>query len=169
MVKVKALEELTTREEFISEIINAARMLLGKTYVRGARPRWPHEFIQNGVIIDVDCSSLITFAFWEGARIEFVPCTLDIAKSENGICLYPPQELFPGDLVFFEGEKGHYDHGVFPGLYLGHVGLISYDGGIIHAVNSGGKSGVVEHEFIDKEHLDYTPRSIVLIKRFFKP
>lgn len=115
----------------------------------------------------VDCSSLIVFAFWLGAGIEFTPCTLDIAKSEYGFCLYPSQKFFPGDLVFFEGEKGHYDHEVFPSLYFGHVGLISYDGGIIHAVNSRGKSGVIEHSFSEKEHPDYHPGNIILVKRFF--
>ena len=71
------------------------------------------------------------------------------------------EKLKVGDLLFFEGNKGHYDHSLFNGrkLYIGHVAIYSGNNKAIHA--AGGKGAVEETlEEIVKER-----DPIVMIKR----
>jgi len=92
-------------------------------------------------------NSLIRSAIWQAARL--------------GKEITLEAELKIGDLLFFEGNKGHYDHSLFSGrkLYIGHVAVYSGGGKAIHA--AGGK-GVVEETL---EEIIKEKGGIVMIKR----
>lgn len=154
------------REEKIKELLKLARELKGTPYERGAKPRTTEEFMKmNGSKPKVvDCSSYAAFLFWK-VGVKLMSSTITQAIN-GGIKIFSFKRAKPGDLLFFEGEKGYYDFEKLPGKYIGHVALLSDTGTIIHAINSGGKSGVIENRFIKEEHPLYHPESIVLIKRF---
>lgn len=90
----------------------------------------------------------IRSAIWQAARL--------------GTEIFLDQELELGDLLFFEGTKGHYDHSFFNGrrLYIGHVAVYSGNNMAIHAASG---KGVVEETLkeIIKER-----GPIVIVKRF---
>ena len=157
------------KDRVISELLFRARLLLGVPYKYGAVPRWANQFAElNGKepIKQADCSSFISYVFWATIGLCFTPCTLDIAKDFRGKRIFPFEPMKIGDVLFFNGEisRLHPD-----GFYVGHMALLSEpepNPKIIHATNSGGKSGVVEHEFCRQEHSLYHPESVVLIKSF---
>lgn len=156
------------KDRVISELLFRARLLLGVPYKYGAVPRWANQFAElNGKepIKQADCSSFIAYVFWATLGIELIPCTLDIAKDAQGKTIPSFGLSTIGDILFFSGEKNRFYPG---GFHVGHVALLSglNPPVIIHATNSGGKSGVVEHKFCYKEHILYHPVNIVLIKRF---
>ncbi len=151
------------------ELIKFAKTLIKIPYGRGAKPRTPAEFesLNGEEIREADCSSFTAYIYWKALKIILPPSTILQATSEQGR-IVSLREAEPGDLVFFHGEKGYYDFTKLPGRYIGHVAILGFDGfeaTIIHAVNSGGKSGVVEHPFTAEEHPMYCPKNIVLIKQ----
>lgn len=150
------------------QVIRFAKSLIGTPYKRGAKPRTPDEFaLLNGKEIkEADCSSFTAYVFWKTMQVKLPASTILQATEIYGQIIRSLKEAQPGDLMFFHGEKGYYDFTSLPGVYVGHVAILGYDNKIIHSVNSGGKSGVVEHWFTKKEHSSYHKRNITLIKRF---
>ncbi len=159
--------KMTEKELKKQKLIDFAKSLIGTPYKRGAKPRAAEEFaLLNGKKIqEADCSSFTAYVFWETMGVA-LPASTILQATESGQIISSLKEAEPGDLVFFHGEKGYYDFTKLPGKYIGHVAILNYNGGIIHAVNSGGKSGVVEHLFNKTEHPSYHPESVTLIKRF---
>lgn len=160
---------MTKREIERQEIINFARSLVGVPYKRGAKPRTAEEFAllkKEKKIQEADCSSFTAYVFWKILGITLPPSTILQATEWSGKMIFSFDKAKPGDLIFFHGEKGYYDFTALPGVYVGHVAILGYDNKIIHSVNSGGKSGVVEHRFTRAEHPSYYKKNITLIKRF---
>ena len=152
-----------TPEEKIEKLIKTARNLIGKPYKYGA-------YLKNNDGADpdgFDCSSLTQYLFKQ-AGIDLPRSSIEQAASHLGKEV-PVSELEAGDVVFFEGTKGHYWHKLFPGrkIYIGHLGIYTGEGNILHAADNAELNpilqGVVEHS------LDLLPRpyyDIVMIKRF---
>lgn len=156
------------REIERQQVIRFAKSLIGIPYKRGAKPRTPDEFaLLNGKEIqETDCSSFTAYVFWKTIDVELPASTILQATEIRGQIIRSLKEAQPGDLIFFHGEKGYYDFTTLPRVYVGHVAILGYDDKIIHSVNSGGKSGVVEHRFTRAEHPSYYKKNITLIKRF---
>jgi cell wall-associated NlpC family hydrolase len=150
------------------EVTDFAESLVGTPYKRGARPRFPEELIafDGKKIQEVDCSSFVVYVFWKALQLILPPSTIEQATSEFGKIIPSFSEAMPGDLLFFQGEKGYYDFSKLPGIYVGHVAILHFENKIIHAVNSGGKSGVIMHPFTPEQHSGCHPKTIMLIKRF---
>lgn len=144
-----------------AQLITFARSLLGAPYKYGAYTE-PASDAQSAF----DCSSFIQFVF-HNFGTELPRSTILQAASE-GTEIYSLAEAQAGDLLFFEGERGHYRHDLFPGrkMYIGHVGIYAGEGAMIHATNNNGFSGVVEHALESEINPAYNKNTIVLIKRF---
>lgn len=140
------------RKEKTGELIELARNLIGSHYKYGAYLENPGEEPK-----EFDCSSFIQFVF-KKSGVEFPRSTI-LQAAAPGEEIKNIEEALPGDLVFFEGERGHYRHDLFPDrkIYIGHVGIFSGNGKMIHAANRKNYSGVVE--------TDLKPEDVVLIKR----
>ncbi len=166
MTKIEKLQLVKDLKR--KEIIDFAESLVGTPYKRGARPRFREELIafDGKPIQEVDCSSFVVYVFWKTLQLVLPPSTIEQATSEIGQIIPSFPEALPGDLLFFHGEKGYYDFSKLPGIYVGHVAILCSENNIIHAVNSGGKSGVVMHPFTPEYHSHYHPDTITLIKRF---
>jgi peptidoglycan endopeptidase LytE len=140
------------REEKINRLIELARSLIGSPYKYGVylenSEEEPKEF---------DCSSFIQYVF-KKIGIELPRSTILQAAAVRQE-IKNIGEALPGDLIFFEGERGHYRHDLFSDrkIYIGHVGIFSGNEKMIHAANRKNYSGVVE--------TDFKPEEIVLIKR----
>lgn len=149
---------MTTQQD---QLIAFARSLLGLPYKYGAYTE-PASDTQAAF----DCSSFIQFVF-HNFGIELPRSTILQAAAE-GVEISSLAEAQPGDILFFEGERGHYRHDLFPGrkLYIGHVGIYAGDETMIHSTNSNGFSGVVEHDLEPETNPAYNKNTIILIKRF---
>lgn len=118
-------------------IVLARQCVDGSLYRRGARPTEA-----PGV---VDCSSLTKWLY--GQRGICLP-RRSIQQRELGQVINS-DELVVGDLIFVSGLIDYYYHDPADGV--GHVGIVTADGSIIHAANK--KANVVEvplDKFIDK-------------------
>ncbi|MCL5733585.1 MAG: C40 family peptidase [Patescibacteria group bacterium] len=140
------------KEEKIKILIEAARSLIDSPYKYGA-------YLENSTENqkEFDCSSFIQFVF-KKIGVE-LPRSTVLQAAAAGKEIVSLEEALPGNLIFFEGERGHYRHDLFPNkkIYIGHVGIFSGNGKMIHAANRKEYSGVVE--------TDFKPEDIVLIKR----
>lgn len=148
------------KKEKIEKLLKIARSQIGKPYKYGAYL----EEKNNDEPAAFDCSSFIQFIFNE-IGIELPRSSvLQAAASGQEISDKDLNILTAGDIIFYEGERGHYRHDLFPGrkLYIGHTAIFSGASKIIHACNSSIASGVVEQSIIN------LPKSynIMLIKRF---
>lgn len=144
-----------------TQLIAFARTRLGLPYKYGA---YSEQASENQIAFD--CSSFIQFAF-HNFGIELPRSTILQAAAE-GIEIASLADALPGDIFFFEGEIGHYRHELFPGrkMYIGHAGIYIGENSMIHATNSNGFSGVVEHDLEPATNPAYNKNTIVLIKRF---
>jgi len=152
-----------SREEKIKKIIEIARSCLGMPYEYGAYLQKNNEEKPKGF----DCSSFIQYVFQQ-IGLELPRSSILQAASPLGKKI-AANKLEPGDVIFFEGTKGHYHHALFPGekIYIGHVAIYTGDNKIIHATDNGALNpilrGVVEH------NINILPKpayNIVMIKRF---
>jgi len=117
-----------TRQEKIQKLIKAANDLIGTPYEYGAysgklsakKPK------------TVDCSSFIQHIF---SRVEIELPRSSILQAAKGKEIKNPADLSAGDLLFFEGVKGHYSHKLFRGkkIYIGHAAFYAGNNEIIHA------------------------------------
>lgn len=125
----------SARQKKIERVIAEAARLIGTPYAYGvyATPK------KKGVPKGVDCSSFIQYVFGKGG-IELPRSS--ILQAAEGRTISGAKDMRPGDLLFFEGDKGHYFHTLFKKkVYIGHVALYCGAGMIIHARAS--KKGVV--------------------------
>ena len=143
------------------QLVAFARAQLGLPYKYGAYAE-PASDAQAAF----DCSSFIQFVFHNfGTEL---PRSTILQAAAEGREIASLAEAQPGDLLFFEGERGHYRHDLFPGrkMYIGHVGIYTDNDTMIHATNSNGFSGVIEHDLEPATNAAYNKDTIVLIKRF---
>lgn len=144
----------------VEKIIETAVSLLGSPYKYGA-------YLQNPTNDqkEFDCSSFVQYVYAQ-AGIELPRSTI-LQAAALGVEIR--RSFQPADLLFFEGERGHYRHDLFPGrkIYIGHVAIYIGAYNIIHAVNSYGFSGVVKQSIASvNEHPSCNLQNIVLAKRY---
>lgn len=110
----------------------------------------------------ISCSSFSQFVIFNATGILLEWSTI-LQAARNGKRVKSWKNLKVGDLIFFRGNKGHYDDALFPNeknkIYIGHVAVYSGNNKAIHA--AGGK-GVVEETLTEiiKER-----GTVVIIKR----
>ncbi|MBI2627972.1 MAG: C40 family peptidase [Candidatus Niyogibacteria bacterium] len=145
-----------TKQEKIQKLIKAANDLIGTPYEYGAYL----EKLSAKKPKAVDCSSFIRHIF---SRIGIELPRSSILQAARGKEIKNPVDLLAGDLLFFEGVKGHYSHRLFRGrkIYIGHAAFYAGNNEIIHARES--KKSVTKQKLsslVKKKHFD-----IKLIKR----
>lgn len=157
----------------ITELLDFARTFKGTPYVYGGRPRTVAEFSKlNGARpTEFDCSSFVAYLLW----VHGVPFseahdvnTFEMAAAPEIPVVHSFAEAEPGDLLFFEGEVGRYNHSRLPGKYIGHVGIYAGDNMMIHSTHNAGFAGVVEHNLEPSTNPFYNKEKIVLIKRYIR-
>lgn len=121
-----------TRKEKIQALIKTAKGLIGKPYKYGA---YAEISKKRTALKKFDCSSFIQYIF---NQIGMTLPRSSILQAAEGKTVRNQKKLFPGDVLFFEGIKGHYWHTLFKGkkIYIGHVALYIGNGEIIHARES---------------------------------
>lgn len=152
---------MTEKEKKASAIVRIALDQIGKPYVYGAC-YGPEAENPEGF----DCSSLTQFCIQKALGIKIPRSSLEQAADKGSVEISSYLYLEPGDLIFFEGTRGHYRHDLFPSdrkILIGHVAIYSGEGKIVHATNNSRASGVVEQRLRD---LPVPPYSIVMIKRW---
>ncbi|MBI2474731.1 MAG: C40 family peptidase [Candidatus Taylorbacteria bacterium] len=121
------------------DIIELARSCIGRSlYRRGARPDAAPDI--------VDCSSFVKWLY--GQRGIWLP-RRSIQQREHGEVIQP-SEIEKDDLVFTSGRIDYFDKDPTDGV--GHVGIATGEGTIVHAANK--KVNVVEtalERFLDGE------------------
>ncbi|MEK7149560.1 MAG: C40 family peptidase [Patescibacteria group bacterium] len=146
--------------EKISKLIEIAKGLIGTPYKYGA------YLEQNNGALAFDCSSFVQHVF---KQIE-----IELPRSSVLQAVAPGQEIKnlelakPADLIFFEGNRGHYRHDLFPNrkIYIGHLGIYLGNDEIIHATNNSSASGVVIQKISELQKEFPEAYKIVMIKRF---
>ena len=122
-----------TKSEKIEKVLTAAHAIIGTPYEYGAYSKPPTKRKPRGV----DCSSFIQYIF-AAAGIKMPRSS--ILQATKGREIKKAKDLQAGDLIFFEGTKGHYAHKLFPRLkrriYIGHVAIYIGSNTIIHARES---------------------------------
>lgn len=130
--KVLAILERKGFKVIDVDIIALARKCIGTSrYRRGAKPSEAPAI--------VDCSSLVKWLY--GQRGIWLP-RRSIQQREFGLSV-PIEEIGAGDVVFVSGWIDYYKGDPRDGV--GHVGIATGEGAIIHAAN--GTSNVVESPF----------------------
>lgn len=144
-----------------AQLIAFARTQIGLPYKYGAYAEPASE-----TQIAFDCSSFMQFLF-HNFGVELPRSTI-LQAAAPGEEIASLVEAQPGDVLFFEGEVGHYRHELFPNrkMYIGHVGIYAGENKMIHATSSNGFSGVVEHELEATINPAYNKDTIILIKRY---
>lgn len=138
---------MITPQQFIEE----ARKYIGVPYLYAV----PEE--QIGTFFD--CSSFTQYvARTFGIALER-STFLQAAKNGKEI---PLNDIRPGDFIFYQGDKGHYDHKLLPGKYIGHVVIYTGNGRALHAK---GSTGVIEE---DLETIEKFAKLPVLAKRILE-
>lgn len=149
------------QNEKISKILEISRSLIGTPYKYGAysNPDLPP-------IEGFDCSSFTQYVF-QKIGIE-LPRSSILQAVANGKEIENLNLAEPGDLIFFEGNRGHYRHDLFPDrkMYIGHLGIYLGNDEIIHATNNSAASGVVIQKISELQQKYPDAYKIVLIKRF---
>ncbi len=150
------------REEKIKKLLEEARKQIGKPYVDYSYLKSDDEKLDG-----FDCSSFSRYLF-KYVGINLPRTSLEQAASPIGKEV-KVEEIEPGDVIFFEGTKGHYWHTLFnkKKIYIGHLAIYTGNGSVIHAADNGNLNtilqGIVEHP------LDILPKpeyDIVMIKRY---
>lgn len=143
------------------QIVSIARSLVGKPYTHGAgSDEAPRTF---------DCSSFTQYCMKQ-VGIDIPRSSILQAAAENGKEIIPAPDcsnLESGDLLFFRGQRGHYNDEQFPGreVYVGHVALYLGEGLIVNAQAHTEPNGVAIESLADLVACDPRYR-IVLVRRF---
>lgn len=103
-------------------IVRLARQLVG----RGTFQRRTREALAP---LEVDCSSLMVYLYGQ-LGIDIPRLAIDQRDFGEPVDMY---NVEAGDLLFTSGPYSYYDHD--PGDDVGHVGLYTGQGTVIHAVN----------------------------------
>ena len=127
------------------EILRIARSFVGPI-------NYQYQIKDGEVPAKLNCARF-TQLIYQNLEIKIGPATIDQA-ADAGKEIEIPQDagqnsnLEIGDLIFFEGEKGHYNHARFCGrrFYIGHVTLYSGAGNIIHCFRDTGTIGEIKEE-----------------------
>lgn len=133
------------------KIIKIARSFIGTPYKYAAK----QEEIPNFF----DCSSFTQYLYKQ-LNIEILRSTILQATAGKEISTNGPFEA--GDLLFYRGDKGHYNDSLFPGknICIGHVVMYTENNKAIHAANG---KGIIE------ENLSKISKSkcgqIIMVKR----
>ncbi|MEK7596388.1 MAG: C40 family peptidase [Patescibacteria group bacterium] len=119
------------KQEKIQKLIKAANDLVSVSYEYGAYLKNPSAEKPK----KVDCSSFIQHIF---SRIGVELPRSSLLQAAKGKEIKNPADLSAGDLLFFEGVKGHYSHKLFPDkkIYIGHAAIYIGNNEIIHARES---------------------------------
>jgi len=143
------------------QIVKCAKTFLGNPYKYGA---YLDERCDEQLAFD--CSSFVQYVFRKCGKE--LPRSTVLQAASPGLEIQRMVWSCPSDLLFFEGEVGHYRHDLFPGrkLYIGHVAIYVGNNEMVHAVNSCGVSGVKRQLVYPGGHPLYNAQTIVLIKRF---
>lgn len=147
--------------EKITQLLEYAKSLIGTPYKYGA---WSNP--ETPATEGFDCSFFIQTVFKkinvELPRSSILQAATQGREIENLILAKP------GDLIFFEGDRGHYRHDLFPGrrIYVGHVAIYLGNDEIIHATNNSIASGVVIQKLSDLQTAHPEAYKITLIKRY---
>ncbi len=104
----------------ISKLITIAKSLVGKPYKYGAKMDEAPDYF--------DCSGFIKYLY-EQIGIELPKSTIE--QAEIGKKIKEIKKIKPGDLIFFHGERGHYNK-KFP-AGIGHVAMYMGSDTAIHA------------------------------------
>lgn len=152
-----------TREGKIKKMLEIAESQIGKSYKYGAYLETENN--NDETPENFDCSSFIQYVFGK-IEIELGRSSI-LQATANGEEIDGIEKAEPGDLIFFEGIRGHYHHGLFQGkkLYIGHVAVYSGNGKVIHATDNDLFSkipGVVESPLSRLIDASY---NVVLLKR----
>lgn len=134
----------SARRKKVEKVIATAASLLDTPYRYGvyAEPK------KKGAPKNVDCSSFIQYIF-ECAGIALPRSS--ILQAAEGRTIGDKKNMRPGDLLFFEGDKGHYFHSLFKKkIYIGHVALYCGAGMIIHARQSAGGVAIEPLDVFEK-------------------
>lgn len=148
-------------QEKISKLIETAKGLIGTPYKYGA-----YLEQKNGDESAFDCSSFIQHVFKQ-VEVE-LPRSSILQAAATGKEIKNLELAEVGDLIFFEGNRGHYRHDLFPNrkIYIGHLGIYIGNNEIIHATNNNNASGVVLQKISELQNFHPETYKIVLIKRF---
>jgi len=151
------------RDEKVKELLEIAVKQLGKPYQYGAYNKPESEEAPQSF----DCSSFVQYCFKKIGFDDFPRSSIEQAAYQKGVEVLSIEEAQPGDLIFFEGTRGHYNHKLFPGrkIYIGHVVIYLGKGWIIHAVDRDGASGVVIQKLENLYNYPNWPNNITYIKR----
>ena len=126
-------------------LISLARSVLGATYRRAARLKEAPQVF--------DCSSLVKWLY--GQKGIWIP-RRSIQQREMGTPVNPC-DIRDGDIVFVSGHIDYYYSDPTDGV--GHVGIATRDGTVVHAANR--KVGVIESPYEE-----FTSKGLRGIRRF---
>lgn len=137
-------------DEKRNKVIEVAQSFIGTPYKYGAYAEEP-----TGRPVGFDCSSFIQHIF---KHVDIDLPRSSLLQATQGKEILNESELLPGDLLFFEGTRGHYNYELFGGkkVYIGHVGICVEKGKMIHAAG-GAHNQVIEH------NLDELPKPLYRI------
>ena len=106
-----------------SKLVETAKSLVGKPYKYGAKADETPDFF--------DCS-LFTQYLFKQIGIEIPRSTIEQAEF-TGTKVNDITQTEPGDIIFFRGERGHYNPAFPKGI--GHCVLYIGDNKVIHAAS----------------------------------
>jgi cell wall-associated NlpC family hydrolase len=89
----------------------------------------------------VNCLTLVALAY-QPIGIELASTTLEGQLAAGGVVEF--SQLTPGDLIFTGGYQAYFEHPDYGGI--GHVGLFTERGTVIHATKRRGRCGVIEDD-----------------------
>jgi cell wall-associated NlpC family hydrolase len=143
-----------TKQEKIKILKKFALKHLGKPYRYGAKPyHAPRRF---------DCSSFTQYLY-RRIGIELPRSGLCQAHCGKKIKSKDIKNLQTGDLIFFHGERGHYDKEFPQGI--GHTTMYLGDGKIIHAKSKTKNGREIGRVVIEPAHKWIKRKDLIVIKR----
>ncbi|MDO8442757.1 MAG: C40 family peptidase [bacterium] len=152
-------------EKIAQAIIDKARSFLNT----------PYEYGENKTT-GIDCSAMVQLIFLETIKKDIGRSAILQAANKEGFtvsetrigAVVSEKDLQPADLIFFRGTKAHLNDELFPpeiyglNMMIGHVGIYTGNGMVIHA--AGGKIKKVVEEPL--ENVKKHAKEIKIIKRF---
>ncbi|QQG42830.1 MAG: C40 family peptidase [Candidatus Giovannonibacteria bacterium] len=150
---------MAEKETQISRLIKIAKGLVGRPYKYGAKMKDAPSFF--------DCSLFTQYVFKQ-IGVDLPRST--ILQADNGIEA-SLEDIKPGDLLFFHGERGFYNKKFPEGI--GHVVLYAGDGKAVHAASERIQENpeVVERGEVEEKGLDYIIDKcgpLIVVKRIIK-